>query len=305
MSFLRILESIRMPWLDEVMYWITQFGGEAFFMLFCLTMFWCIDKKRGYYLLSVGFIGTELCQFLKLFFRVPRPWVLDPDFSIVEKARAGANDYSFPSGHSQNIAGLMGAAARSGERKGMRYLYAFLIILVMFSRMYLGVHTPKDVLVGAFIALVLVFMLYPLFLHMEEHPGPIAVLFGMMIAMGAAVLIYIMRIPADQADPVNLESGIKNSYTLLGSVAGMTVTFCVDRKRPFSVQASLPAQICKVGIGMGITVLIRVALKAPLGAVFMGSHCADMVRYCVMVVFAGSIWPLTFPFWTKMGQKWS
>ena len=90
MEFLRFLEGLRTPFMDTVMSLITQLGDELFFMVIAITMFWCIDKKRGYYLLSVGFVGTVLNQFLKLVFRIPRPWVLDPNFTIVESAREAA-----------------------------------------------------------------------------------------------------------------------------------------------------------------------------------------------------------------------
>ena len=49
--------------------------------------------------MTVGFFGTLVNQFLKLVCRVPRPWVRDPNFTIVEAARADATGYSFPSGH--------------------------------------------------------------------------------------------------------------------------------------------------------------------------------------------------------------
>ncbi len=101
MSLLYYLESIREPILDGFFSLITQFGEETLFIVFGLLLFWCVNKKEGYYLLGVGLMGTIFNQWLKLLFRVPRPWILDPSFSIVESARAGATGYSFPSGHTQ------------------------------------------------------------------------------------------------------------------------------------------------------------------------------------------------------------
>lgn len=90
MSFLYWLESIRCPFLDAVMQAFTCFGEELAFLLLALTIFWCVSKEEGYYLLFVGFFGTVLNQFLKLLCRIPRPWVRDPDFTIVESARSVA-----------------------------------------------------------------------------------------------------------------------------------------------------------------------------------------------------------------------
>ena len=78
MDLLRLLESVRLPGLNECMLLITRLGEETAFLVAALVIFWCFDKYRGYYLLSVGFIGTILNQFMKLLFRIPRPWVLDP-----------------------------------------------------------------------------------------------------------------------------------------------------------------------------------------------------------------------------------
>ena len=92
--------------------------------------FWCVSKEEGYYLLFVGFFGTVLNQFLKLLCRIPRPWVLDPNFTIVESARAAATGYSFPSGHTQNAVGTFGAMALRTERKWVRGVCIALIVLV-------------------------------------------------------------------------------------------------------------------------------------------------------------------------------
>ena len=86
MAFLKLLESIRTPWLDGVMSVVTHLGAEAGFLVLALFVFWCVNKREGYYLLTVGFFGTAINQFCKLCFRVPRPWVKDPSFPIVESA---------------------------------------------------------------------------------------------------------------------------------------------------------------------------------------------------------------------------
>lgn len=67
MEFLYLLEAYRTPFLDRFFYAVTQFGSEALFIVIGLALFWCVSKKEGYFLLSVGFFGTILSQFLKLF----------------------------------------------------------------------------------------------------------------------------------------------------------------------------------------------------------------------------------------------
>ena len=118
MTLLYWFESIRLPALDAFMSLVTRLGEETFFMAAALFVFWCRDKRRGYYLLSVGFVGTLVNQWLKIVCRVPRPWVRDPNFTIVESAKEAAGGYSFPSGHTQSAAGWM--YGRTDGRSGAK-----------------------------------------------------------------------------------------------------------------------------------------------------------------------------------------
>ena len=196
MQLLYWLEGLRRPWLDQVMLIITQFGGEIIFMALAIALFWCIDKHKGYFMLTVGFVGTIVNQFLKIAFRISRPWVQDPEFTIVEAARADATGYSFPSGHTQNAATTLGCSARMVKSRAAKIALWVLYALVALSRMYLGVHTPLDVGVSLVLGLVLVFALYPLFNHLDAHPNRMYALLGGMLALSVAYIIYrAARVP--------------------------------------------------------------------------------------------------------------
>ena len=119
MGFLYALESIRCPLLDSFFSVITYLGSEWLFIAAAVIVFWCYNKRDGYYLLAAGLIGTVVNQFLKIVCQVPRPWMRDPKFTIVESARADAGGYSFPSGHSQNATAV-------------RYFIVVLIALVLW-----------------------------------------------------------------------------------------------------------------------------------------------------------------------------
>ena len=135
MDILYALEKIRTPFWNGVMSAVTQLGGEVIFIVAAVVVFWCVSKWEGYYLMTIAFCGTVLNQFLKLICRVPRPWVRDPNFTIVESARAEATGYSFPSGHTQNAIGLFGGMARGGGRRWVRRGLTALALVIAFSRM--------------------------------------------------------------------------------------------------------------------------------------------------------------------------
>ena len=129
MEFLKFLETLRNPVLDAFFSVVTRLGEETLFILAGLVFFWCIDKKKGYFIMSVGFIGTMANNVLKLICRVPRPWVLDKNFTILEQAREAAAGYSFPSGHSQTAVGTFGALALTAKKKWVKILSVIIMYI--------------------------------------------------------------------------------------------------------------------------------------------------------------------------------
>ncbi len=303
MQFLYWLEGLRTPFMNTIIGLLTEFGAEAAFLLIALATFWCLDKKRGYYILSVGFFGTILNQFLKLAFQIPRPWVRDPNFSIVESARAGATGYSFPSGHTQNAVGTYGAIAVTTKKKWIRVLSIALCILVPFSRMYLGVHTPQDVLTAAGTAIVLLFLLRLGVYSDKKSVFPI--LLGAMLFLSAGFVAFVEFYSFDKnMDLANLAEGVKNAYTLLGALLGMLLVYWVDTSKfHFPIYAVWWAQIIKLILGFILVMAVRITLKAPLAALCGGHSIASGIRYFLVVLTAGLLWPLTFSWFSKLGQK--
>ena len=295
MEVLYVLESIRMPWLDTVMAAITHLGEETVFMVAALFVFWCVSKHHGYYLLAIGFAGTVLNQFLKLLFRIPRPWVLDSNFTIVESARAQATGYSFPSGHTQNAIGTFGGIARFTRRKWVRVAAIVVAVLVPLSRMYLGVHTPLDVGVAAVIAVALVFALYPLMERSDSQHGVMGAVLAVMLALAAGYLLFVSLYPfPDDVDAANLAHGVENAWKLLGATIGMLVGWWLDvRFIHFDTRAVWYVQLIKLVGGLALLLGIRAALKAPLAAA-LGAGVGGAVRYGVMVLFAAAVWPMVF-----------
>ena len=191
MELLYWFQSVRHPVLDVIMSLVTRLGEETVFMVIAMFVFWCVDKRKGYYLLTVGFVGTLINQWLKIVCRVPRPWVQDPNFSIVESARKAATGYSFPSGHTQSVVGTLGGVARFTTKTWLRVVCIVLALLTAISRMYLGVHTPYDVGFSLVFGAALVFLLYPLFKTEERFRKfmPYVVAVSALISLFSAAMV--------------------------------------------------------------------------------------------------------------------
>ena len=300
MEFLHILEDIRMPILNEFMLLITRLGEETAFLVIALIVFWCVDKKRGYLLMSVGFLGTMANQFMKLWFRIPRPWVLDENFTILEQAREAAGGYSFPSGHTTSAFGTFGSIAATSRRRRTAVLCILLAVLVGFSRMYIGVHTPKDVIVGALTSILLIAALRRVPWN-DRKMGALVVIM-LAASLGLLAFVELYPFPAD-VDAHNLESGLKNAYTMLGCMTGVCLVYLVERKFVnFTTRALWWAQILKVVLGLALVLAVKEGLRDPLEALFGNPYPARAVRYFLIVVVAGALYPLSFRFFYKLGR---
>ena len=305
MNFLRFLEGIRTPFLDTLFSLITHLGEETVFILVGIVFFWCIDKEKGYFILSVGFVSTVLNSFLKLLFRIPRPWVKDPSFTIVESARAEATGYSFPSGHTQTAVGVFGSIARLAKGRTVRILCIAACVAVPLSRMYLGVHTPLDVSVAAVVSLALVLGLYPLMRRIAKSTKGMLIFFGATSLISLAFLLYVIlyRFPSD-IDPANYASGLKNAYKLLGCTLGIFIAYLLDvRYIHFDTRAPLLGQVLKVVLGLLPLLLVKEGFRYPLALLFGDSPIADGVRYLLLTLVAGGVWPLTFARFSRITLK--
>ena len=86
MIFLWQLENIRTPFFNEIMQFVTYFGQELLIIAVICALYWCADKRFAYYLGFTYFTAGFCVQALKITFRIPRPWILDPEFKAVKSA---------------------------------------------------------------------------------------------------------------------------------------------------------------------------------------------------------------------------
>ena len=309
MTLLYWLESIRNPVLNFIMQLFTHLGSEVLFLVIALTVFWCVNKREGIYLLFVGFVGTVLNQFLKLVYRIPRPWVQDPKFTIVESARADATGYSFPSGHTQNVAGTLGGIARWTKRTWLRIVCIVLLLLTSFSRMYLGVHTPLDVGVALLTAAVLIFALYPVVRKTEENPKLMYILLGVLLSIAFAFVLYanltdFSAAGTDAETLANITEGRKNSYSLFGAMLGFLIAYPIDQKYiQFKEKAVWWVQILKTVLGLAGVLAVKEGLKLLFNAVGFTWLGTNAIRYCAVVFFAAAVWPLAFPLLRRLSKE--
>ena len=305
MEFLYFLESIRNPVLNAIMLFLTEFGNEMLFIVVGMLMLWCVDKKHGYFILLTGFFGVYINQFLKITCRVLRPWERDPSFTIVEAARKAATGSSFPSGHTQTAVGCYVGIAVCRRETWVRAVCIALAAIIPFTRMYLGVHTPADVLVSVVIAVLLVVILWNLFQMLGDSPRLMFPLLALLTVMGAAYLIYVSNMSTVDVHYANYRSALESGFKFLGCAAGMWVIYILDQQFiHFDTKtATVWAQALKLVLGFGLLVAILEGSKPLWSLIFGDALVAHTLRYFLTVLFAGAVWPLTFKWFAKLGKK--
>jgi membrane-associated phospholipid phosphatase len=179
------------------MTFITSLGYSQFFFAAFLVIIFGIDFKKGFILIQVLLLTAAVTEFLKNTFALPRPFHVDsnvirPDISKANDApfkNMGALSflgllpqevvdyyrclpekisYGIPSGHTSAAVTFWGSIIILFENKYIKYISIVLIVLVPFSRLYLGRHFPADVLAGYVLGALILLLLYKTFFKHEE-----------------------------------------------------------------------------------------------------------------------------------------
>ena len=269
LNIIRAIQSIANPFLDGLFQFITMFGEEAILIPLIAVIYWAFNKKMGEYIAYASLTSVLVNGAIKDIFKAKRP-IGEPGIRSLRIETA--TGYSFPSGHTQGTASFWSAIAIYLKKNYMYAISALIIILVAISRLYLGVHYPKDVLFGAIFGILTSFIAYKLF---NKVNNKIALYFITFIIFIPALLY------AHSAD------FIKGMGTFLGFALGIYVE---KKYVNFSVEGKSVNKILRVVIGLAILILLKVGLKV----VFPNKLVFHFLRYFIIVFFGIGLYPAIF-----------
>ena len=165
LEILRHIQSIANPFFDFIFQIITICGEQVVLISIISIIYWTLDKKFGEYIAYAVLTSVLLNNTIKDIFKMKRPIGEEGIRTLREQTATG---YSFPSGHTQSASSFYGAMAIYLKKRVMYIIATVMIILVGFSRLYLGVHYPKDVIVGGILGVLTSLVCYKLYNRFEN-----------------------------------------------------------------------------------------------------------------------------------------
>lgn len=240
MDYLLLLQNFRI-WsggiFDSLFSHITMCGEYEFGMMFTAFIYWIVNKNYGIFMVWNLFVGLLANQFLKVTACIYRPWILDNRIHPIKSAMEKAGGYSFPSGHTAIATGTMGALAKQvwTNKKGLAIFLIIMALLVAFSRNYLGVHTPQDVIVSLIIGTGFIFLTGKILNWVQQGKNRDLIAWSVIILLCAILIIYteLKNYPIDYINNTILVDPMKMKYESFpkgGFIAGAFTGLLLERR---------------------------------------------------------------------------
>ena len=247
-------------------------------------------------------LGNYINQLLKITVCINRPWVRDSRVQPVEAAKAAATGYSFPSGHTAKAAAVWGGLGRYifSESRRIAWLLWSLVLMVGFSRNYLGVHTPQDVVVSLLLSMLL-FALGDNWFYYQQANGQrdwLAVWIG--LSAGFLLLLYaaMKSYPMEYVNGVllvNPESMIHGAFKGAGGVCGFFLGWILERRAVrFAVDTfNREEKVWRALIGLvGLAVVLKVGPS--IWGMIAGGSAASFLNGLIPAFYIVGGFPLLY-----------
>lgn len=296
---IQAIQSVKSGPLTLAMAVITLLGDKYFYFALLPLLFWCVNERKAIRLGAIVFISSFLNSWLKDLFAVPRPYVLKPGINQTVPAleRAFPDSLSIkdlpagslPSGHSQNSLALWGMLA-SWFKKPLGLILAIAVPLAVgFSRVYLGVHYPTDVLAAYALSGVLLLIYYFFGEKVETFLGKANIRVQIVIVAAlcwAFCAIHLVDVSA------------------AGGLLGLGLGYAFMRKKVRFVASSGAwwKKVLRYLLGMAVVLGLYAGLKAAFPAEGSPNYSLfALLRYCLVTLWVSLGAPAVFVF-LKLAQ---
>ena len=295
--------SINDAW-TPFMEWISLFAVRSLYLVPAFV-YWYVRKRDGLYMYASLTVSLMVNAVIKLTACVYRPWIRDARIIPAGDAIKTAGGYSFPSGHTMTATPIYGSFAVLAKKAGyfwVSVLCAVLILVTGFSRNYLGVHTPQDVVVGLVLGVLAVWVSAKIFRYIDAHPESenMFLCLGFLAGVAAIAYIRLKSYPVDYVEGkilVKPESMIPSSTSDISLILGLVTGRYVEKRWvKFSPDWTLSPSWAAVkglilcGVGLWIYSFIIYTVKGELVKA-LGAFPGRIVYGFTNTFFVIAVWP--------------
>ncbi len=277
------LQDLQNGFLDFFFGFISFLGEEYVYILIFGIIYYTYDKKMGEFMaIALGFSAT-VNTLIKNIVGAPRPFQKYPD--LVENLRPETSlGNSFPSGHTQNFSTVLFSEAFFSKKKAMFYVSSILVILMMLSRMYLGVHFLEDVVVAAILGIGIAYFAYQVFNKLYDDTIKLHKLYIILII---AIFPFMFFIDG--------EDFFKSYGLLIGFVVGIIIE---KKYINFNMDVLFWQKVLRVVFGLIVMVGIQQGFKVLFGVFAEDGttllNILNMVRYFLIAFVGFGLYPFLF-----------
>lgn len=272
-------QQFRSGTLDTLFHGFAWLGDEPFYIIALAFVYWVVGRVPGMRLSFLMLTGFWLNSALKYLVGQPRPSA--PGLERMEPL----TDPGLPSGHAQSTTTFWGYVGLMFRRRWIWQVGTAVVLLSSLSRLYLGMHTPLQVLAGWGTGLLLLLVAWwtlPVIQRWLEQPHWLVSALIVLVYSGALFALH----HHDAAGTSMLGAG--GTAVPVGALVGFGLGH-VFGTRWFAYEAKGPVwwQIVKTAIGVAVLFGLRVGLKPLMPAGYFG----DMIRYAVIGFSATTVLP--------------
>jgi len=287
LDFIRWIQTGANPPLTMCIKIITELGSAAVYIILLPLIYWCIDEKKCLRLGTIILISIWLNIVLKSVLDQPRPFFenYDPSVGIIHERMGG-----FPSGHAQNSLVMWAIIASWGKQKRFYSIAALFCLLIGFSRVYLGVHFPTDVLGGWLIGGILLAVYFCTEKRIEALLAAHSPRAGLIACAALAFVMILYRPFIELLMPGAMILGLGTGYCLCRQYIGFNASALSNRTGVFKYLALAVRFL----LGMTVMVLLFV-LTEKIMVKLKGSGNYPLFMFLRFVLFA---------LWISAGAPW-